>query len=343
MPLISVIVPYHNETVEFMKPLLRSLDSQIAINFNDFEFIFSNDSEVENKTLKEFDFSTYYPNLKNIKFLSSPVKNNPGLSRQFAIDNSTGDYILFCDADDYFIKSDAFYELSINIKKQPTADIFSFQFLEEYKYGENPDEVNFILKNHNFTWVFAKAYKREFLTKNNIRFSENLVFHEDTYFNMVCKYSHPFVICIDDAVYLWTCNKNSITRKDNHDYDVLSRVEYLQALEYAFDKIISEGKNCFEDIMSGIMDTYSILACSRYLYDPKYSVSYENIEKALCKFILKYQPNLFNQKIGVDAEQAIIDYLRTITTFIPRFSVYELFSKLNNMQKQIFLNQINNK
>lgn len=287
---LSVIIPYHFETINEVDKLLTSLNSQVGVDFQNIEIILSNDLEDGSGNIKPEQLKKYSEIYSCFKFIKSQCKNNPGMSRQAAIDQARGDYVFFCDADDMLYSCTVLRELRDNIRNS-NADIYQFKFMEEIGAPDCPiDKFLYNIKNYNWTWVFAKAYKVDFLRKNGIRFIPENRWHEDTYFNYLCKYCNAKMVVIESVGYLWRFNKNSITRINNHEYTFGSLDEYFGSITRAFSKVINEyKKNCSEDILFNILYYYHILTSPESLKHPKY----EYMEKCYYDFIRTFVPDLF--------------------------------------------------
>lgn len=142
---------------------------------------------------------------------------------------AVGEYILFCDSDDYV--SPFWCEIMLNCaEKYPKSlvicDIlkitdskqrsFSEKFFKcsEYSYFE-------IYKKGLSAYACNKIYRRDIITANSLRFDEKVYFGEDVAFNLsyfafvisAClstkNYMHTFrtvtVLCIDTIVIILNC------------------------------------------------------------------------------------------------------------------------------------------
>ena len=255
---ISVIIPYHNETIEKIEPLMNSINWQIGVDFAQIEIILCNDLENSDGNICYEDLKKYKNIFKSIKMIKSLYKNNPGMSRQTGIDMCKGKYIFFCDADDSLYNRGVLRELLDNIKFSQ-ADIYQFKFMEEIGGDVPVDKYVYNAKEYNWTWVFAKAYRIEFLRENGIRFAPENRWHEDTYFNYLCKYCAPKLININSIGYLWGFNADSITRVNNHEYTFGSLDDYFKSVTLAFRKILQEyQKDCYVDILHNILYYYYV-------------------------------------------------------------------------------------
>lgn len=94
--MISIIIPCYNG-YRYMSKCLGSLEKQ---TYKDFEVVICDDCSTDDS----FDHLATYFSHSNLK--SVLIKNDknvgPGESRNRAIDASTGNYLMFCDCDDWY-------------------------------------------------------------------------------------------------------------------------------------------------------------------------------------------------------------------------------------------------
>lgn len=227
---LSIIIPTHNETENQLRPLFDSLNSQLSVENEDYEIIVCNDTDHGQDDI----FEKYDKIYNKIRIYKVKARNNPGLSRQYGVDRANGDYILFCDADDMLYSCLSLSQILDQC--DGSSDICGFSFLSEMV---NENGTFYSIVKQNITWVFSKIYKREFLKKNNVRFSDKLLYHEDTYFNCYAYGCSPEMKFCEDIVYVWRYNAGSITRTNDGSYYYDSIVEHLSAITYAHDDLRS--------------------------------------------------------------------------------------------------------
>lgn len=290
--MISIVIPTHNENIEKIDTLLRSIDMQRGINFEkDIEIILCTD--VEKSFFENYSFSEYKNISGRIRLVKSYVLNNIGMNRQSGIDSSLGEYVFFCDADDSLYNFLVIRTLIDNIEATH-ADLYSFDFIEEVA-GENGKMV-YAHHDFNYVWVFAKAYKVEFLRKNNITFSSALRYHEDNYFNFLFKKCDPVAKHINAYGYIWCYSRNSITRLNNNEYSFTSWSDYLQSCDLAIKHCeMIYKKDCTDDIIKIAVESYDVLHNSiskRYIGTKEY----DNSEFAYYNFLKTHMPILWSNK-----------------------------------------------
>lgn len=175
----SIIVPVYN-VEKYLKKCINSILNQ---TYKNFEIIIINDGSTD-KSKKILE--TYKDN-SNIKIIN---QSNKGLSvsRNVGIKNSTGDYLLFVDSDDY-IENNLLEVLNNNIIDE---EIIRFQTRtvdESYKilheYNEIPfnkmtgNESLLYILNYHFienTWLYC--YNKLYIERNNFIFDQGFI-HED--------------------------------------------------------------------------------------------------------------------------------------------------------------------
>ena len=69
----------------------------------------------------------------------------------------------------------------------------------------------------NDVWMHGKMYRRSFLEENNIRMN-NTTANEDTGFNQLTRMVAKNIQNLDQVVYYWKVNPNSICRQNNNEY-----------------------------------------------------------------------------------------------------------------------------
>ena len=150
---------------------------------------------------------TYQQRGLKMRVIKSEENKGPGAARQAVLDTTMCDYIMFLDADDMFMPR-AIEVLYQNIRLK-NYDILRGSFIREQS---NKDDLLLSASSNVITWFHGKIYKVKYLKDNNIRFLEWLRTDEDAYFNAVAWNSTKNKGVIEEVMYIWRDNKNSITR-----------------------------------------------------------------------------------------------------------------------------------
>lgn len=200
---IGVVIPiYHGRgKVE------KALDSLVTQTFKDFEVCLSNDCDGDSYD----DIITEYVRRDlTIKYTERNMNGGPGMARQSGIDTIIDEckYLMFMDQDDVMMP--ICLEYAYASITNGNFDACQCTFIEE-------TDKQFIVHpgaSTHATWHHGKIYKTEFLKKYNIRFSEQLKWNEDCYFNVVAMNLGRTTAVDTCPIYLWRYNAESATHKE---------------------------------------------------------------------------------------------------------------------------------
>ena len=229
---LDILIPQYKETDEIVRPLLDSLKIQQGINFDDLGVIIVNDGS--DVFLSE-DFLKSYP--FKVKYIKA---EHQGVSatRQRALDESKADYVMFCDADDMFC---SVLGLWVIFREMQTGfDTFVSAFYEQTKIPDSND-LTFITREMDSTFVHGKVHRRKYLVEQNIRWNPNLTIHEDSYFNILCQKCTPQVRYCATPFYLWKWRDESVCRSD-FKYILKTYNNMLDSSSALISNLLNRGK-----------------------------------------------------------------------------------------------------
>ena len=203
---LDIIVPHYKEPWEVCKYLFNSIEQQRMVDFENIRVILVNDGEDVLLSPALFEGYSY-----KVEYI---VKPHTGVSttRNTGLDASDADYVMFCDADDGFMNGLGIYMIKLEAEKG--YDVINPIFIEE---GMDLRTGKKFLASHksDATFLHGKAYRRQFLVDNEIRFPDELNLHEDGYFNALAVCCGQNNACeINAPIYLWAWNENSVVRKE---------------------------------------------------------------------------------------------------------------------------------
>lgn len=235
---LDIIVPHYKENTKQLLQALTSINNQVGVNFDDILVTIVTDKggyQINTNLVKKV------VNFK-CKFLYTDKHLGPGYARQYALNKTRGDYIMFCDADDMFISPFVVKYFLDTIKENPDIEVIFTGYLEEmfingeYIYERKDDDVS-------ITCMHGKIYNRAFLKKHKITFP-NFMISEDGAFNFKVICHAKKCIFNDDLVtYLWKYNPKSLTRAGTTFVDfavnIRSFADSIQGFEVFFDEIIN--------------------------------------------------------------------------------------------------------
>lgn len=203
---LDVLIPHYDETEAEVTPLLDSLSIQQCVDFNNIGVIIAHDGpEAKELKLKEYPFQ--------VKQIHCP-KGGVSATRNAALDASSADYVMFCDADDMFFNACGLYVVFREMNAEKGFDYLVSSFVEEtLDYSNKKDHV-FVNHAVDFTFVHGKVIRRKFLLDNNIRWNPSLTIHEDSYFNTLCATMSQETKHCQTPFYLWKWRDASVCRHD---------------------------------------------------------------------------------------------------------------------------------
>lgn len=204
---ISVIIPVYN-AAEFLEKAVNS-----ALHFDEVsEIILVEDRSTDHSldVCKKMILKSY-----KIKLFQHPDKGNHGAaeSRNLGIEKSTGDFIAFLDADDYYLPNrfDAEKEILKDSKIDGVFGAIGVEYITEkgkQEFQQKFKESNLTTVNYpaegeevfrgllgltsktfgSFFHLNTLTVKKSALDKANLRFNVNLRVHQDSDFNLKLAY-----------------------------------------------------------------------------------------------------------------------------------------------------------
>lgn len=252
---LDIIIPAYNAQ-NTLNRLLYSI--AIQRNIKNFKVYIVNDCS-------DYEYSdkiNYFKKFFFIKELKLEKNMGPGYARQYGIDSSTGEYIMFIDADDFLYTPNSLYELYSQLNKN--YDVIISNFICQHCGTE-------LIIKKDYTWLHGKVFKRKFLETNSIRFN-NTRENEDNGFNHLVRFHKPKTLFLDKVTYLYYENLESITRKNNRAYDFNGLESFAYNLQWAINNSINKNLQSYDIIVTLTKSIITMYFSYLYFYN-KYDVS----------------------------------------------------------------------
>ena len=226
---ISIIAPIYNAE----KTLKRCIESLITQVYHNIEIILVDDGSRDGS----LDLCKKYGNIDERIRIIEQTNNGVSAARNAGIEAAKGDYIMFCDSDDW-VEPDWCDTMLMNFDSE------NFIMCGEYIEGEQkilPRKVStekkvkektkraefYSLKYKMFNVPWNKIFLKSIIDRNNIRFSEKLTNGEDLLFNVKYLSCIPGdIVLLNKCCYHYTWpNANSLSRNVPADY--IGQCEFL--------------------------------------------------------------------------------------------------------------------
>lgn len=233
---LSIVVSIYN----IEKYISKCIDSLLKQNSLEYEVILVDDGSTDGSGKICKEYAKKYEHI--IKYY---YKTNGGLSsaRNYGLDRSKGQYVLFFDGDDYLDK-DTLDKVIVEIENNKL-DIIQFGYREVNESGhiileDNSSKTDtlknyicngneFLEKNKLITMPWAYIFKKEFLLDNRLRFLEG-IYHEDEEFTIRAIALSNRIMFFDKVIYNYVIRQGSIMRSVNikKAYDLILVVDSLK-------------------------------------------------------------------------------------------------------------------
>lgn len=220
MEKVSIIIPMCNSE----NTIRRALDSLVNQSYNNIEVIVVNNNSIDNSV----NIANSYSDKLVFKLLNEK-NSGPSYARNTGMENSSGEYIMFLDADDYFEK-DMVYKMVSAIKNNDLVCCNKYKVNNQKKTFEKFQDES--IKNYGyiglleymqyhaiFNTVWNKIYKKSIIKNNNVKFDNSLRISEDYNFN-IDYYRHvKNAVVINAPLYNYVISNSSITATyDNEEF-----------------------------------------------------------------------------------------------------------------------------
>ena len=272
--LVSIIVPIYNAE----KYLDSCIQSVLRQTYTNWELILIDDGSTDKsgRIAEEYGFADERITVFHQKNLGVSLARNQG------IDEATGNYVVFLDADDELIED--CLAKTVNIAEETNADVVAGRSCENQELFQDriiwtgAEALENSLKDHLFTYsACAKLIRREFIGKT--RFTPDIRINEDSYFvfQLLCK-QNVFVLT-NDVIYFYRANSESSSRTvfSEKYFDILkvSDLKYKK-IEEQYPQMHDLAKNM---LLKARMKVLRILAV-------RTRDEYRDVEKKLLEYIL---------------------------------------------------------
>lgn len=203
--LISIIIACYNSSI-YIEQLMDSLVNQ-DIPYDEFEVILVDDQSTDNWQ----GYIDKYDDKLNIKYYETSKDafiHGPGQTRNVGLKHANGKWIMFIDHDDR-LEYNVLGEVKKILSENKNKDFITTNYNLDYGNGD-------VVKFKFWQVQHGDFYKKEFLDKYNIIFSDILFSHEDVYFS-TCVYLFGSFYASEYATYHWHQHPQQLSKSDRYE------------------------------------------------------------------------------------------------------------------------------
>lgn len=199
--MISIIIPVYNAE----KTLDRCIHSIICQSYDNWELLLVDDGSSDDSLA----VCQHYAQVdKRIRVFH---KTNGGASsaRNIGLDCARGEWITFCDADDW-VNSNWLKLFVDNIDIHAPMIVQGFVVHNGTWHGESTgidfvgkveDGILLLAQNKILGYLWTKLVRHDIIEVHHIRFNPQFTFREDEDFILRCMQYSPYIHCLKDGVY----------------------------------------------------------------------------------------------------------------------------------------------
>ena len=282
MPKVSIIVPVYN--VE--KYLPKCVESILGQSFKDWELLLIDDGSLDGSGRICDGYA------KTDERIRVCHKENAGVSsaRNYGIELSKGDYVMFVDADDWVDTSC----LQACFDKEPNADLYRYGMQSFLTEGEGPQDVRevdetlsledyrrLLVSRKTILGVCGGIYKSSIIKEQKIRFLIQYSMGEDWLFNFLFLKNCSSLCIIDKPFYSYNryndngCTNNFSMIKDAQMLEVANLI--IQDESLASKSYFKPKADCKVNVYYQAL-THALLLCKEFKQLKSYTRKINGLE-----------------------------------------------------------------
>lgn len=336
----TIVVTMYNDE-QYVEDCINSIKCQIT---NDYEMILIDDASIDSTVAICEKHTT-----SNIKLIQLPQNSGLSVARQVGLNNASGKYVSFIDADDLI--STNYFETFISEMENNMLDVCvcrtkfvdggnaSFPLPWDKKYNK-AIKITKERVDHDYTKLISiyhlsdswdKMYRRTFLLDSKLKFCMPKGLNgSDAMFNRMMILQLPRIKIIYDALYIHITRQNSmVTRKNkdllNMNIEIYSRM-MAEAKKLKYKSIYEALKfEFFYRVRSELMQKYNTTSKKEY-----HSILINRTERIFA--YIKTHPELKKpiyslKKIDLCIFEFLICHRLPTTWYIRIFSTLKLYKR----------------
>lgn len=253
---VSIIVPVYNSE----RSLKRCLDSIVNQSHSNLEIIIVNDGSTDGSLEISNKYSKKEPRITVINQENSGVST----ARNIGLSNSTGDYLMFVDSDDYLdinmvellieninLNNSDIVICGIKRHRNSKVEMVNFKNSGEFNVKDFLSNNASTIADNLIGSPCNKLYSTRVIKTNGLKFDTNIEYAEDLLFNFKYFKKINNVTVLDQHLYNYMlASGNSLSSKFREDCFANLTIIYIETLSilHFFDIDISKVRDYFANI-----------------------------------------------------------------------------------------------
>lgn len=259
---ISIIIPYYNAD-KFIGRMLDSLFRQ-DLNKEEYEIIVVDDGSKDDPVVLK-DYMQRYSNIHYIRQENA----GPGTARNTGIRETKGEYIFFCDSDDYIQENvlgglyniaheqrlDMLFHQIKRIAEGQTVTNSRKNFNKVDIYPTGKDYFSLPVEDKITTGVWQFLIRRDFIERAKLSFPDNMIMNEDSSFLIDAVLAAGKTGKVDVDAYFYIQNPQSLIHQagrvkqaERWSDNMLFFIRKLTGILHTDDIIKDMPKGCVDNI-----------------------------------------------------------------------------------------------
>ena len=233
---ITVIVPFYNAAAH----IGQCAESIFAQDFASVEYIFVDDCSTDSGSKVLEDVLTKYPNRKPfVRLFTNTENKGVAYCRQFALNQAHGEYITFCDADDWM---DSDMLSSLYEEMTDDTDIVACEYIEEAEKckkfvrftSDRFPTLNIIPIDTLHFSLWNKLIRRSLINSTGAKFFEGINRWEDLGFFLHIMIREPRIKILQKPFYHYRRSMTSTLTTASMDAVLTDHIHMAEAVEKLF-------------------------------------------------------------------------------------------------------------
>lgn len=274
---ISVIVPAYNAE----KTITKTLRSILGGGYRNVEVLVVDDGSTDKTKTIVKDLMLHDNRVKLITQSNSGV----GVARCKGIQESIGEFIAFCDSDDWFeanylqehVKHLEKYKADISICRTQISNLPDIEYSDEISFKDKPDIVKAYVSYDGISVsLWDKVFRRKVLDTREIL--NDMRYSEDIYMNYIACKNADRIVQFNTTKYNWFNNMTSLSRGKFNPVKLGNDFE-------AWNKIIADCNRNYPELEETALLSSELWICGTYRLMVTHHYHNKKQEDMIAKYI----------------------------------------------------------